>query len=73
MPAPASKQLLSSAEAKIDPVLKLTGHVRWAIEIKGSTSPKVTRGFQSAAKGLESEECTQVYDDGRGVTAHGGV
>lgn len=40
----------SSAGAEIDLLLQLPGGEIWAIEVKRTTSPKVTRGFHIAAE-----------------------
>lgn len=44
----------SSAGAEIDLVLELPKGRRWAIEIKRSSAPTVSRGFHSAAADLEA-------------------
>lgn len=51
----------SSAGAEIDLVLKLPGGALWAIEVKRTTSPKVTRGFHIAAEDLGAAERILVY------------
>ena len=63
----------SSAGAEIDLILKLPGEALWAIEIKRSTSPKVTRGFHIAAEELGAQERLLVYADDREVPGQGGV
>lgn len=63
----------SSAGAEIDLVLELPGGALWAIEIKRTTSPKVTRGFHIAAEELGAEERMLVYADNRDVPGQGGV
>jgi uncharacterized protein len=63
----------SSAGAEIDLVLKLPRGQIWAIEIKRSTSPKVTRGFHIAAEELDVSERILVYADERQVPGQGGV
>ena len=63
----------SSAGAEIDLVLELPGGTLWAIEIKRTTSPKVTRGFHIAAEELGAEERMLVYADNRDVPGQGGV
>ncbi len=62
----------SSAGAEIDLVLELPGGALWAIEIKRTTSPKVTRGFHIAAEELGAEERMLVYADNRDVPGQGG-
>jgi len=63
----------SSAGAEIDLVLKLPRGQIWAIEIKRTTSPKVTRGFHIAAEELDVSERILVYADERQVPGQGGV
>ncbi|NND17949.1 MAG: DUF4143 domain-containing protein, partial [Silicimonas sp.] len=63
----------SSAGAEIDLVLKLPRGQVWAIEIKRTTSPKVTRGFHIAAEELDVSERILVYADERQVPGQGGV
>ncbi len=63
----------SSAGAEIDLLLKLPGGALWAIEIKRTTAPKVTRGFHIAANDLEVAECILVYAGEREVPGPGGV
>lgn len=57
----------SSAGAEIDLILKLPDGELWAIEIKRTTSPKVTRGFHVAAEDLGVAERVLVYADARDV------
>ena len=63
----------SSAGAEIDLILELPGGALLAIEIKRTTSPKVTRGFHIAAEELGAEERMLVYADNRDVPGQGGV
>lgn len=63
----------SSAGAEIDLVLKLPKGQIWGIEIKRTTSPKVTRGFHIAAEELEVSERILVYADEKDVPGQGGV
>ena len=51
----------SSAGAEIDLVLKLPGGALWAIEIKRTTSPKVSRGFHIASHDLRAAHRVLVY------------
>lgn len=51
----------SSAGAEIDLVLKLPGGALWAIEVKRTTSPKVSRGFHIASDDLSAEHRVLVY------------
>lgn len=45
----------SSAGAEIDLVLQLPGGAIWAIEVKRTTSPKVTKGFHIAADDIGAQ------------------
>ncbi|MEC3863111.1 ATP-binding protein [Mesobacterium sp. TK19101] len=63
----------SSAGAEIDLVLKLPQGQVWGIEIKRTTSPKVTRGFHVAAEELEISERILVYADEKDAPGQGGV
>ncbi|WP_159811109.1 ATP-binding protein [Litoreibacter roseus] len=63
----------SSAGAEIDLLLKLPGGPLWAIEIKRTTSPKVTRGFHMAAQELRATERILVYAGEREVPGSNGL
>ena len=63
----------SSAGAEIDLILKLPDHRLWAIEVKRTTAPKVTRGFHIAADDLGVAERILVYAEDREVPGQGGV
>jgi len=63
----------SSAGAEIDLILKLPDGALWAIEIKRTTSPKVTRGYHIASEELEVAERLLVYADPREAPGQGGV
>lgn len=63
----------SSAGAEIDLVLKLPGGALWAIEIKRTTSPKLTRGFHIAAEALGAAVRILVYSGDKEVPGQGGV
>ncbi len=63
----------SSAGAEIDLILKLPGGALWAIEVKRTTSPKVTRGFHIAADDLDVAERLLVYAETREVPGQGGL
>ncbi|MYA88163.1 MAG: ATP-binding protein [Boseongicola sp. SB0662_bin_57] len=63
----------SSAGAEIDLVLKLRDGALWAIEIKRTTSPKVTRGFHFAADELGAEVRMLVYAGSRDVPGKRGI
>jgi len=51
----------SSGGAEIDLVVELPGSHTWAIEIKRSLKPKVTRGFHSACEDLQPDRKLLVY------------
>ena len=63
----------SSAGAEIDLILKLPDHQLWALEVKRTTAPKVTRGFHIAADDLAVAERLLVYAEDREVPGQGGV
>lgn len=63
----------SSAGAEIDLVLKLPGGKIWAIEIKRTSVPKVTRGFHIAAEELGVSERIMVYSNEREMPGQGGL
>ncbi len=63
----------SSAGAEIDLVLKLPNSALWAIEVKRTTTAKVTRGFHIAADDLGVEERILVYANDREVPGQEGV
>lgn len=63
----------SSAGAEIDLVLRLPNGALWAVEIKRTTSPKVSRGFHTAADDLNAAERILVFADDRDVPGPGGV
>lgn len=51
----------SSGGAEVDLVLEFAGSETWAIEIKRSLSPKVSRGFHSACEDLNPDRKLLVY------------
>lgn len=63
----------SSAGAEIDLILRLPGGALWALEVKRTTSPKVTRGFHIAADDLAVAERLLVYADDREVPGKDGL
>jgi predicted AAA+ superfamily ATPase len=63
----------SSAGAEIDLILKLPNGALWAIEIKRSTMPKVTRGFHIAAEDLGVQTRILVYAGAHEVAGQGGL
>lgn len=63
----------SAAGAEIDLILTLPDRALWAIEIKRSTAPKVSRGFHLAADELGVAKRLLVYAGDRAVPGQGGV
>ncbi len=57
----------SSAGSEIDLVLRLPRGALWTIEVKRTTSPKVSRGFHIASDDLGSEQRILVYAGDREV------
>lgn len=51
----------TSAGAEIDLVLEFPGGKKWAVEVKGSVAPVLTRGFHQAREDVEPERCFVVY------------
>jgi uncharacterized protein len=51
----------TAAGAEMDLVLDLPGGLRWAIEIKRSSAPRLSKGFHQARADLEPERCFVVY------------
>ena len=63
----------SFAGAEIDLILKLPDQRLWAIEVKRTTNPKVTRGFHIASDELDVTERLLVYAGEREVPRQGGL
>ncbi|MEO1455079.1 MAG: ATP-binding protein [Pseudomonadota bacterium] len=63
----------SAAGAEIDLILSLPDGALWAVEIKRSTSPKVSRGFHLAADELGVAERLLVYAGERAVPGQSGL
>ena len=63
----------SAAGAEIDLLLKLPDGALWAIEVKRTTSPKVSRGFHIAAEELAVAKRVLVYAAARDVPGQGGL
>lgn len=61
----------SSAGAEIDLVLKFPNEKTWAIEIKRTTTPKVTKGFHIAAQDLNATQKLLVFAGSREVPGQG--
>ena len=54
-------------------LLRLPDQKLWAIEIKRTTSPKVTRGFHIASEELDVSERLLVYAGAHDVPGQGGL
>lgn len=63
----------SAAGAEIDLLLKLPDGALWGIEVKRTTSAKVTRGFHTAAEDLGVAERMLVYAGDRDMPGPGGL
>ena len=63
----------TAAGAEMDLVLDLPGGLRWAIEIKRSSAPKLSKGFHQARADLEPERCFVVYAGGERYPLLAGV
>ena len=57
----------TSAGAELDLVLRLPGGETWAIEIKRTTAPKVSRGFHLAIADIKADRRILVYAGEREV------
>lgn len=62
----------SSAGAEIDLLLRLPKGELWAIEIKRSTSPKLSRGYHIASQEIGVTERILIFADNRQVPLSGG-
>ena len=63
----------SSAGAEIDLVLTLPDGTLWAVEVKRSSAPKVSRGFHIASDDLKVAERLLVYAGPHEVPGQGGL
>lgn len=63
----------TAAGAELDLVLRLTGDAIWAIEIKRTTAPKVSRGFHLAVDDIKADRKILVYAGEREVPAGDGL
>lgn len=61
----------TGAGAELDVVLRLPGGETWAIEVKRTTAPKVSRGFHLAAGDIRADRKLLVYAGAREVPAEG--
>jgi predicted AAA+ superfamily ATPase len=63
----------TAAGAELDLVLRLPGNEIWAIEIKRTTAPKVSRGFHLAVNDIRADRKILVYAGDRDVPAGDGL
>lgn len=63
----------TSAGAELDLILRLPGGEIWAIEIKRTTSPKVSRGFHIAAEDIKANRKLLVYAGEQNVPGSNGL
>lgn len=63
----------TAAGAELDLVLRLPGNDIWAIEIKRTTAPKVSRGFHLAVQDIKADRQFLVYAGEREIPAGDGV
>lgn len=63
----------TAAGAELDLVLRLPGNTTWAIEIKRTTTPKVSRGFHLSVDDIKANRKILVYAGEREVPAGDGL
>ena len=63
----------SSGGAELDLVLRLPNGIIWALEIKRTTTPKVSRGFQQAAHDIGAEHRLLIYSGAHEVPMQDGL
>lgn len=63
----------TAAGAELDLVLRLPGNATWAIEIKRTTTPKVSRGFHLSVDDIKADRKILVYAGEREVPAGEGL
>jgi predicted AAA+ superfamily ATPase len=63
----------TAAGAELDLVLRLPGNAIWAIEIKRTTTPKVSRGFHLSVDDIKADRKILVYAGEREVPAGDGL
>lgn len=63
----------TAAGAELDLVLRLPGDAIWAIEIKRTTAPKVSRGFHLAVDDIKADRKILVYASEQEVPASEGL
>jgi len=59
----------TAAGAELDLVLRLPGNEIWAIEIKRTTAPKVSRGFHLAVDDIRADRKTLIYAGDQNIPA----
>ena len=63
----------TSAGAELDLVLRLPGGDIWAVEIKRTTAPKVSRGFHTGAEDVKANRKLLIYAGNRDVPVAGDI
>lgn len=63
----------TSAGAELDLVLRLPGGDIWAVEIKRTTAPKVSRGFHTGAEDVKAKRKLLIYAGERDVPVAEGI
>lgn len=63
----------TAAGAELDLVLRLPGNATWGIEIKRTTTPKVSRGFHLSVDDIKADRKILVYAGEREVPAGDGL
>ncbi len=63
----------TSAGAELDLILRMTSGELWAIEIKRTTAPKLSRGFHIAAEDIKASRKFLIYAGVREVPAGGDI
>lgn len=63
----------TAAGAELDLVLRLPGDEIWAIEIKRTTAPKVSRGFHLAVEDIGADRKTLIYAGDQDIPAGNGL
>jgi predicted AAA+ superfamily ATPase len=63
----------TSAQAEIDLVLEGPNRMRWAVEIKRSTAPRVTKGFHLASEDVRATQRFVIYPGTERFPIEGGI
>ena len=63
----------TSAGAEIDVVVEGPRHRRYAIEIKRSSAPSITRGFRNGLQDLDIRESIVIYTGHEAIPLGGGT